>query len=80
MGRVRRCNARCHRAKGTRCSCWCAGSYHGSGGAANRENLFNAVTETDREKILTEHGFKKGETTFIEQMKLLEVQSANLHG
>ncbi len=69
MGKVRRCNARCHRARGTRCRCWCGGFFHGSGGAANREALAQNVSE-----VLDQAGFKEGETAYIEQKKLpLEV-------
>ncbi|MBA7647487.1 hypothetical protein ES703_55259 [subsurface metagenome] len=31
MEKNRRCDARCHNAKGTRCRCWCNGRYHGLG-------------------------------------------------
>ena len=70
MGKVRRCGSRCHNAKGTRCRCWCGGFFHGvdGTGAANRELL---VQEPE---ILEQHGFKEGETAYIEQKKLpLEV-------
>ncbi len=29
MKRTRRCDARCHNAKGKRCTCICGGRYHG---------------------------------------------------
>lgn len=76
--RVRRCDDRCHRAKGTRCRCFCGGYYHGKNGtgAVNREALTQATEEGAR-KLLEQHGFKKGETVYIEQRKLpLEVASA----
>jgi len=28
---MRRCDSRCHNAKGTRCQCWCNGRYHALG-------------------------------------------------
>ena len=65
MGRVRRCDSRCHNAKGTRCKCWCGGAFHGSAGAVNREALVHGGTE-----VLEQHGFKKGETAYIEQKRL----------
>ena len=71
MGKVRRCNWRCHRAKGTCCRCWCGGAFHGANGAgaANREALAQGMTE-----LLEQHGFKEGETAYIEQRELpLEV-------
>ena len=71
MGKVRRCGSRCHSAKGTRCRCWCGGAFHGvdGAGAANREALAQGMTE-----LLEQHGFKQGETAYIEQRKLpLEV-------
>ena len=69
MGRTRRCDSRCHRAKGVRCRCWCGGFFHGSAGAANREALAQ-----DTSGLLEQHGFKRGETAYIEQKALpLEV-------
>ena len=69
MGRVRKCDKRCHNAKGSRCSCFCGGAFHGSAGAANRASLQEGVTE-----LLEQHGFKQGETAYIAQTELpLEV-------
>lgn len=65
MGKVRRCDRRCHRARGTRCRCWCGGFFHGSAGAANRQALAQGVTE-----VLEQAGFKEGETAYIEQKEL----------
>ena len=71
MGRVRKCDKRCHNAKGTRCACWCGGFFHGTAGAANRAALAGGGVE-----LLERNGFKKGETAYIEQKKLpLEVES-----
>jgi len=53
----------------------CLGFYHGSAGTANREALHQA-TEEEAKELLEEHGFKKGETAYIEQRELpLEVIS-----
>ncbi len=69
MGKVRRCDKRCHNAKRPRCQCWCGGFFHGSVGAANRQALQEGMTH-----LLEEHGFMDGETAYIEQNKLpLEV-------
>lgn len=65
MGRVRRCDSRCHNARGTRCKCWCNSAFHGAGGAANRAALQEGVTDS-----LKEHGFKEGETAYIEQKEI----------
>ena len=65
MGKVRRCDKRCHTAKGIRCKCWCGGFFHGSAGAANRTALAQGATE-----LLEEHGFKKDETAYIGQEEL----------
>lgn len=67
MGRIRRCDSRCHSAKGSRCRCWCGGFFHGKdgAGASNRAALAQGMTE-----LLDEHGFKKDETAYIEQGKL----------
>jgi len=65
MGKVRRCDKRCHTAKGTRCKCWCGGIFHGSAGAANRAALTQGATEP-----LEEHGFRKDETAYIAQEEL----------
>jgi len=71
VGRVRRCDSRFHHAKGTRYACWCGGHFHGSAGAANRVALAQGV-----EDRLAQHGFKKGETVYIEQKEMpLEVES-----
>jgi hypothetical protein len=29
-GRIRRCDSRCHNAKGKKCACLCQGIYHGA--------------------------------------------------
>ena len=69
MPRVRRCDKRCHAAKGKRCRCWCSGFFHGLGGAANRAVLTQGMTV-----LLEQCGFKEGETTYIEKKELpLEV-------
>ena len=71
LSKVRRCDDRCHRAKKPRCRCWCGGAFHGSNGtgAANREALAQGMPE-----LLEQHGFKEGETAYIEQKELaLEV-------
>ena len=65
MTKVRHCDKRCHNAKRPRCRCWCGGAFHGSAGAANRAALQEGVTE-----ILEQHGFKQGETAYIEQKEL----------
>lgn len=72
MGRVRRCDRRCHQAKGIRCRCWCGGAFHGSAGAANRVAVQEGITE-----ILEHHGFKQGETAYIEQLPLEVVGAAH---
>lgn len=66
MSRVRRCDDRCHRAKGSRCRCWCGGTFHGRLGAVNREALRQGVLDVD------DHGFAKGKTAYLEQIKMLE--------
>lgn len=62
MGKVRRCDRRCHQAKGTRCRCWCGGFFHGAGGDVNRQALQDGMTG-----LLEQRGFKEGETAYIEQ-------------
>ena len=69
MGTVRRCDKRCHNARKSRCRCWCGGFFHSSAGAANRQALQSGMAH-----LLEEHGFKEGETVYVEQNKLpLEV-------
>ncbi|MDD5510455.1 MAG: hypothetical protein PHI12_06580 [Dehalococcoidales bacterium] len=70
MARVRRCDNRCHRAKGTKCRCWCGGNYHGSAGADNRAALQQAVDSNAQKELLEQHGFKPGETVFLHQPEL----------
>ena len=70
--RIRKCTDRCHSAKGTRCKCICQGFYHGSAGsagAANRQAL-QEQTEEEVKEILEQHGFKKGEAVYLEQLQL----------
>ena len=69
MGRIRKCNDRCHNAKGNRCKCVCGGFYHGSNGTVNRQAL-HGMTEKKVNKTLAQAGFKKGETAYIEQKEL----------
>lgn len=75
MGKVRRCDKRCHNAKRPRCRCVCGGFYHGKDGtgAVNRATLAQ-TTETEQKQLLEQHGFKEGETKFVWQQELpLEV-------
>lgn len=67
--RKRTCSRRCHEACGTKCRCVCQGFYHGSAGAANRGALHQA-TEEEAKELLEQHGFKEGETRYIEQIEL----------
>jgi hypothetical protein len=70
MRSLRRCDNRCHQAKGIRCQCWCGGSLHGASGAVNREALQQAVSEAEKRRLLEKHGFKPGETVYLEQRML----------
>jgi len=65
MTKVRRCDRRCHNARGPRCRCWCGGLFHGSAGAVNRAALAQGMTE-----VLSQTGFKEGEAAYIEQKEL----------
>lgn len=65
MGRQRRCDWRCHTAKGSRCECWCGGHFHGSAGAINRDALHKGVEN------IQDHGFKTGETAYMEPTNFL---------
>ena len=68
MGKVRRCNSRCHNARRPRCRCWCGGTFHGSAGAASREALAHGLLNLEH---LEKHGFKTdGTTAYIEQKSL----------
>jgi hypothetical protein len=70
MAIVRRCDDRCHEAKHKNCTCWCGGALHGADGADNRAAIVNALTENERLRHLKAHGFKSGETKFIQQTRL----------
>lgn len=73
MGKVRRCDRRCHNARRPRCRCWCGGFFHGEHGpgAIHRAALAEGMLSTE---FLEQHGFKAGETAYIENKKLpLEV-------
>lgn len=67
---IRRCDSRCHNAKKPRCRCWCGGHFHGAQGAGNRGTLVQAVTDADQALLLKEHGFKEGETKYVQQLEL----------
>jgi len=67
--RIRTCSERCHEARGTRCACVCQGFFHGSAGAINRQAL-TQQTEEEVKELLGQHGFKQGETAYIEQLEL----------
>lgn len=49
MGKVRRCDAQCHDAKGPDCGCWCGGRFHGAAGAEARQAFLEAWTEAENE-------------------------------
>lgn len=51
MGRIRRCDDRCHSAIHPKCDCWCAGFFHGPSGAANREKFEKAWQEALAEEL-----------------------------
>jgi hypothetical protein len=67
MGKVRRCDKRCHQAKGSRCGCWCAGFFHGADGAGaiNRAALTGGTIE-----LVRFPGYREGQTQYIEQKQL----------
>jgi len=50
MGKTRVCGGTCHKAKGSKCRCWCSGVFHGAAGADARENFLGAFGV---EKVLT---------------------------
>lgn len=54
-GPVGRCDARCHEARGPRCTCICGGRFHGKGFAQARQDLTVGVFG----ELLAEAG-KKG--------------------
>ena len=64
MSARRRCDDRCHKAKGDRCGCWCGGTFHGSVGAVNREALKQGTLKVE------DHGFEEGKTVYLEQTTL----------
>jgi hypothetical protein len=70
MGRIRRCDWRCHSAQGNRCGCWCGSYFHGPAGLVNREALRNAGTAEEKNRLLEAHGFKSGQTAYLEQTPL----------
>ncbi len=64
MGRKRRCDSRCHNAKGSHCGCWCGGTFHGPVGTVNRDALRQETIKPE------DHGFEKGKTVYLEQTTL----------
>lgn len=78
MSRVRRCDARCHSAKGSVCSCWCGGTFHGSAGGVNRQALLEIASDpVALKQALEQHGFKNGLTKYIDKLKLLKEEVKN---
>jgi len=55
MKRTRRCDARCHNAKGKRCTCWCGGLYHGVGHKKAVE-LFKIIYDDYDSRLLNING------------------------
>lgn len=45
----RRCDERCHHARGAICNCWCGGLFHGARGAAAREAFAEVYGELPEE-------------------------------
>ena len=86
MGRIKRCDSRCHQVRGTRCGCWCGGHFHGTAGSINREALRNAVTEAEKVHLLEENGFQTGQAVYLEQPRLplektaIEINSGSREG
>jgi len=70
MGRIKTCGAVCHNAKGTRCLCWCGGTFHGAAGTTNREELSSITSEPEKIEYLIQHGFIKGKSKYKEQTKM----------
>jgi len=67
MGKVRRCDKRCHEARGARCTCWCGGFFHGADGAGvlNRAALTCGAID-----LMRFPGYRKERTQYIEQKQL----------
>ena len=66
MTRIRKCNRRCHEAKGKRCGCWCKSAFHGTAGAENRQSIQEGNTD-----LLKQHGFQKDKTAYINQTAMV---------
>lgn len=47
MGKLRKCDGRCHNAKHPRCACWCRGVFHGAGAEAARKAFIEAFGVKD---------------------------------
>lgn len=67
---TRRCDAKCHNAKGNKCNCICGGRFHGKGIKQARKEL----TSKTREEIkkLNKNGqldFIKTQTTIYDHIK-----------
>lgn len=51
MKRVRRCDSRCHNAKGKRCTCICGGRYHGINAKKADKLLFDDLEELKKNPV-----------------------------
>jgi predicted NUDIX family phosphoesterase len=54
VGRLRRCDDRCHSAKHDTCTCWCGGRFHGAQGAEALRDFVRAWTEAELEAEVLE--------------------------
>ncbi len=63
--RIRVCGKQCHKAKGTKCRCWCLSLYHGADGAANREAVAHGYTDASEAP-----GFNPETTKYLGQRSL----------
>lgn len=65
MARLRRCDSRCHNAKGSKCHCWCLGIFHGYSGLENRKLLTNGML-----KLSDLSGYKQGKVVYVDQLNM----------
>lgn len=65
MSRLRRCDSRCHDAKGSRCKCWCSSTFHSSKGLINRSLIADGKL-----RLSDLPGYKAGHVVYTNHLKL----------
>lgn len=75
MGSVRTCDHRCHRARNSRCACWCRGLFHGVSKQAARDALVKELGALPRTEEELHELFRKAGIVSISREEWESAQS-----